>query len=347
MSDTYERRKRHGRSLFGPIFLIAVGALFLLNNLGMMPSTNWTAVFQLWPLWLIFLGINLIVQQAPRPLGSFLSGLVGITAVATFGYILFASVDSPLLSRFNIAAVGEKVTEAISFAPDDVDSAQIMLDMGAVGADVYALTDSRDLIAGQVTYAGELVFDTDAGGGEATVSLDTRSGNRGWFSFDNISFDEADRWQIGLSPDVLTALTIDGGVGTLSLRLAGLQLSDLDVDMGAGDMNLTLPQGAYAVTFDGGAGSTEIVFPTNGRLSVDLDGGVGNFLLLIPSTMPTRIEVNSGVGSFDADGRFEKISNDDEDGVWQTADYSGSNNQLDILVDVGVGNVTVQQPNGR
>ena len=88
MDDLHEdRRQKNGRSLFGPIFLIGLGVYFLLRNMGIVSELNWAVALQLWPLLLIFIGINIIVQQVRRPFGTALSGLVGLTAVALFGAV--------------------------------------------------------------------------------------------------------------------------------------------------------------------------------------------------------------------------------------------------------------------
>jgi hypothetical protein len=72
------------------------GVYFLLRNLGIVSDLNWGVAFQLWPLLLIFLGINIIVQQVRRPFGTILSGLVSLTAVTLFGAILLFGVELPV-----------------------------------------------------------------------------------------------------------------------------------------------------------------------------------------------------------------------------------------------------------
>ena len=82
--------------------------------MGIVSDLNWGVAFQLWPLLLIFLGINIIVQQVRRPLGTILSGLVGLTAVALFGAVLLFGVELPFLSRFNLQTTAEYREETIS-----------------------------------------------------------------------------------------------------------------------------------------------------------------------------------------------------------------------------------------
>ena len=53
----------HKRSIFGPLLLIAVGALWLLNKSGNIPSENLWALTHIWPFLLIVAGIGLILRQ--------------------------------------------------------------------------------------------------------------------------------------------------------------------------------------------------------------------------------------------------------------------------------------------
>lgn len=349
----YQYRRRRN-SFFGPIVLIAIGVYFLLANLGYIPgSINWWAALQLWPLALILLGLNVIVRQAPGPLGGFLSALVGLAAVAVFGYVLFFSEDNALLNRFGIEPTlpTEVKTEPIEMSADGVETAVITLDLGMPATDVYALKDSGNLIEGQVSYLGDLVFDTNLSGSQATVRLDDN------FSISGLNFlnpanwgnFNMDRWQIGLNPDVATDLTVDVSAGTASLDLRDLTLTDLTLDGGAGSMEAWLPGGDYDAMLDVSAGSTKMTLPGYGRQEIEVDGGAGSLTLYLPPGVETRVEVNGGAGSFSLnEDRFRQISGDERDeGVWQTDGYNNDQDGLDLFIDVSAGSVRIEDVQGR
>ena len=163
--------RRSGRSLFGPIVLIGLGVYFLLRNMGIVSDLNWGVAFQLWPLLLIFLGINIIVQQVRRPLGTILSGLVGLTAVALFGAVLLFGVELPFLSRFNLQTTAEYREETISVSAEDVETAVVTLDLGSLGADVTGLDSNKNVLEGTLNIAGDLQFEQRMRGSEAIISL--------------------------------------------------------------------------------------------------------------------------------------------------------------------------------
>lgn len=343
-------RRRHNPSLFGPIVLIAIGAFFLLRNMGMVPEMgwNWAAVWQLWPLWLIFLGINIIVRQAPHPLGALLSGMVGIAAVGLFGYVLFLGEDNPTLERFGISTdAADLKTEVISYVGNDVSKAVVDIDFGAPGATLQALNDSRDVINGRVTYFGDVNFNASDKDGEATITLSTRD-SAGWVWFlDPNNWgtmgDEA-RWELGLNPRVQTDLRLNVGAGAVDLQLAALTLSHLNVDGGAGSVTLTLPDGDYDVEYDASAGSTQLWLGESGRQNVDINGSAGSMTLYLPESMEARVEVNDGAGSFSIDrDRFTQVSGSKDDhGVWETAGYEDAPNRVDLFIDIGAGSVRIR-----
>jgi hypothetical protein len=340
--------RRHGRSLFGPIILIALGLYFLLANLGIVSGLNWVGVLQLWPLILIFIGVNVIARQAPGALGTLLSALVGITAVALFGYVLLAGEDNPLLNRLGISSFVELIREDIHFAAaDDIEQAHINIDLDAVDGQIYALTGSQNLIEGTVSYTGDLIFETETANSQATITLDAQDNRFPFWGIGGPGYGEGDDWQIGLSPEVLTDLNVDAGSGALRLDLAGLRLNDLTVDTGSGSSKLFLPGGEYAVEMDSGSGSTEITLAGDSRTHINFDAGSGSLTVYLPPTTAARIEFNGGSGRLHVAETFQQVSGDEHDGVWETAGFATADSFADLTIDVGSGNVWVRPPAGR
>lgn len=50
-------------NLFLGVFLIFLGIFFLLNNLNIIDFSIWATIFDLWPLFLVMLGIHLISRK--------------------------------------------------------------------------------------------------------------------------------------------------------------------------------------------------------------------------------------------------------------------------------------------
>ena len=344
-----QRRRRHSPSLFGPVVLIAIGAFFLLVNLGIIEdySFNWSGVLQLWPLFLILIGLNIIVKQAPQPLGGILSALIGLVAIGIFGYVLLFAEDNPTLNRFGIInSPAQYQTEEINFAPGDMQTATIEIDFGAGGGDVTSLADSNSLIAGQVSYLGDLVFNTNATGNYAEVYLNEN--NEGWFWLNPTNWDigdESTRWRLGINPNVETELRLDSGAGSVNYDLAGLMLSYLNINGSAGSANVMLPNGVYNVDYDQGAGSLKMTLPENGRQTVKIDGGAGSMTFYLPKEMAAQVEVDSGAGSFNPGPRFSQVSgNDKNKGTWETEDFNNADDRIELVINQGAGSITIREP---
>lgn len=342
--------RQYRPSLFGPIVLIAIGAYFLLRNLGALPDLawNWAAVLQLWPVWLILLGVNLIVKQAPQPFGAFFSALVGIMAVALAGYVLLFAEDNPLLERLGVNT--ETVTwqtETVSFPLEDAETAVVDLDLSSPAVSIYALEDSNDLINGAVTYTGELIFETDRQGDEATVRLDTRTGQEWIWIFDPTAWNDVDRdWEIGLSPRAPLALRTDVSSGAVEMDLSELTLTSLYVNGSSGSLQLALPDGDYDVEYEASSGSSRITLPENGRVDLEIEGSSGSITLYLPESMEARLDVSDGSGALSLGDRFTQVSgNEPDEGVWETAVYADdAPNRINLTLDVGSGSVRVRQP---
>lgn len=340
------RSRKRGRSLFGPIFLIGLGLYFLLRNLDIVPALNWGVALQLWPLLLIFVGVNIIVRQVRRPLGTLLSGLVGLTAVTIFGAVLLFGAELPLVSRFNLASSVEYRLESVAVSKAGVETADVSLEVGSLGANVSGSDSSQNLLEGELSVAGDVILQEQIQGSQATVSLDEDSSNF-WFGGWVSGFDQPP-WEIRLSRTAPMALNIDAGSGSSNLELGSLLLTDLFVDVGSGAVNLQMPGGEYAVQIDAGSGKLVATLPPNGRQEINLNGGSGPVDLFLPPNMTARVEVDSGSGRVSLDDRFERVEGDDEDGVWETPGYrTNAENSILIFIDGGSGSISIAQPQGR
>jgi hypothetical protein len=74
------------RSIFWPLVMIAVGVLWLLNSMGVIPSANFWALTHLFPFLLIALGLGLILRAYWRYGGMLISLLVVAGAVLAVIY---------------------------------------------------------------------------------------------------------------------------------------------------------------------------------------------------------------------------------------------------------------------
>jgi hypothetical protein len=339
------RPRRHSTSLFGPIFLIALGLYFLATNLGFAPDLHWGAVWRLWPLFLVFAGLNVIVRQMPRPFGTLGSASVGLLAVIVFGGVLFFADRIPALQRYS-GTEPTFQTETISFPASEIRTADITIDFAAPQASLFALSDSTGLIAGEVSYQGTLQFDHEVNQGHASINLETTSNSTEWFNWLNPAnwSGEGMEWRLGLNPRIPTNLILDFASGSISADLSRLNLTNLEVDGSSGSATLLLPDGDYTMDYDMSSGSVQMTLPSAGQATFIIEGSSGSVTLLLPESMAMRVTVDSSSGSFQPGRRLEQISGNNDLDVWQTPDYEDATDRLDIQLDMSSGSIRIGEP---
>lgn len=334
-------RKHRPASLFGPIVLIAVGLFFLLNRLNPVTELYWLDVLRLWPLLLIFLGLNVLALQAPRPYSFLFSGFVALAAVLLFGYVLLNGLGgTPFRGRLRS---GEWQTKPIHFSAAGVETAVYDIVIGPPGADLYALEDSTDLLAGTITYQDDYLFDTRVTGDKATVRLTPQNASEEWVFLPDYwrDYGDVNRWQLGLNQNVPADLTLEAVAGRSRLDLRRVPLESLAVTVSAGDVALLMPGGDYDAAISTNAAVTEITLPQNGRQTINLEVNASSVTLRLPSDVALHVEVDRALGSFNAnDARLRRV--DGQENVWETAGYNNAANQVELKINISVGSVTIE-----
>ena len=78
-----------------PAILIICGILFLLSNYNLIPGGWWESAWRLWPLVLIFIGIDLILRHVGGWVATALMVLLVIVAIVAVVLLIAAPSSSP------------------------------------------------------------------------------------------------------------------------------------------------------------------------------------------------------------------------------------------------------------
>jgi len=300
--------KRRKPSLFGPLFLIFIGILFLLNNLGVVSWGIWFQLLRLWPLFLIGAGLDLLFGRRSM-LGSLMVSLIVIALLAG-GLWFIASRPAPA------ATVKE-----INYSLEDATSAQVEIGFSVGTLRIGALPESNDLVAGTAELSGgeELRQDFDVRGGKAYLTLKSE----GSFSFPAFhTWDKEKTWDLRLNRDVPLALDVDTGVGDARLDLRLFNIDKLDLNAGVGRVTVILPE--------------------RGQIEVNISGGVGRLVLEIPEGMEVRLHLADGLSNKNLPSGYRQ-----EGDAYLSPGYKGAENQAEVYVSAGIGQVMVQQYRGE
>lgn len=313
--------RRHPASLFWPIVIIGAGVALLLSNLGYLPWASWNIMWRLWPLLLIALGIDLLIGRRSI-FGAIVSAILIAALVGGAVALAFFAPSIPQLAELT-QSPGWRTTH-VEQALEGVERASVTIDTGSVPCVLSELSDSPNLIEGDITYRGTLIFDAPVRGGRANVRLDSYFAGPWWGWSPDFGAAPDAAWDVKLSPKVPLDLNLDTGSGHCDFDLSGLQINNLVVDSGSGAVDLTLPaDSSFKGTIDAGSGRVAITLPT----------GVG-----------ARVVLDSGSGAFRPDERFEMVSGErGDDSVWETENYDTAKVTIELKIDQGSGALVIEK----
>jgi hypothetical protein len=299
-----EARYRRG-GLVGPVILIGLGVIFLLNNLGRLDWGVWLFILRLWPVLLIGAGLDLLVGR--RSIwGSLLVVVVMLGVLA--GAVIF----------YQQRGWGgtELARQSISRPLEEATSADVTLSFGLRALSVGALSEGGNLIEGTAElYRGERLVERYAVvGEEAQYSLSPEGET--WNAFPNWPARMA-RWDVALSPNIPVVLMIDSGVGETVLDLQGLQVIELSVDGGLGTMRLTLP--------------------AQGDVEGDLNLGIGAVEILVPQGVAVRMQVDGGLSNVIVPAGYVRDGD-----VYTSPGYASAENRVQLRLEGGIGQIRIQ-----
>jgi hypothetical protein len=168
-------------------------------------------------------------------------------------------------------------------------------------------------------------------------------------------------WELEFSPDIPLEVKLDVGAGDGELDFTGLQLTELDVEMGAGNFDLRFDEpnearmsrfdvdtgaaqldvtgignaGPEHVVVNGGVGDIMLDFRGRwpGSASVDITAGVGSLTLYLPDDVGAQVEVEGGLTNVETDGLRRR------DDAYVNDAFGEAEAELHIQVTTGIGSL--------
>ena len=298
-----EDSRRRGFPLF-PTLIIALGVLLLLQTTGVMQWEAWSAIWRLWPVLIIVLGINIAFGNRMPWLAGTLIALVLIAAVG----IGIAISNDVLSGAESVATLEEPL--------DGVERVDLIIDLGAGTLSVGSLPEtSASLVEGELRSFGVSNVRTSVtrSGDHAEIELST-----GGFTFD--FFGNGDRrWDVRLSPAPRISIDLNTGASNLTLDLTSLNVSNLSISGGAADIEILAPQDA-------------------GHVNIEIDVGAANVDVVIPELVGARIDADLGLSGLSVDERrFPKVGD-----VYESRNFDTSPNRIYLEIDAGASSVEIR-----
>lgn len=247
----------------------------------------------------------------------------------------------------------EVLTDSLLEPLNGATTAKVDVSSGIGNLTIDRLTGGEEVLAsGTLQYfekQGAPARTLNSSGGQAILILRGGDIGRPWFRFPWAACNGAIEWHIQLNPTVSSDITARSGGGNVKLNLAGMAITSVSADTGGGNMDVVLPDGAanLSVTAKTGAGSVTVDMGSGmtGSNTVNANSGAGNVVVHVPTGIAAKIQATSGLGKVTVDSRFGRVDGK----TYQSPDYDGAANKVEITVNSGAGNVSVstKESSGR
>ena len=296
-------KKSNRSSPLGPVLLILIGGILLLNVLGVLDWSIWWSLLRLWPVLLIAAGLELLLGRWKW--GSLLATILVVAVVVTALWLTSTGVTTSGL-----------VTEQIRQPLGNATSADVSINPGIGTLRIEAASESANLVEGTVLLGKgeELQEDFSQQGDTATYMLGTKATS--WNAFP-AGFDNARLWELGLSPGASLAVDTEMGVGDTDLDLTGLIIEELDAGMGMGRV--------------------KVVLPATGQFEARLSQGIGIVELVIPEGMAVRIEADTALAARELPDDLVK-----QEEFYTSPGYATAANRVEIDAGIAIGLLIVR-----
>jgi len=302
------------RSVSRGLFLIALGVVFLLINLGLLSWTFWMDLGFWWPVLLVVLGIGVLFKRLVPFSFVLLVSLLVILALSLTGW------GSSLQHRFLGAGPTSRFVQSYAL-PEGTTSARVIIDAGAVDLKMDGASSGLadvDLAYPTAWGAGLNVSSESQGGGSVVLRV-SQAGVRtliapgtGTRLYD---------WTVHLTNQVPVNLTLNAGAVKADLDLSQVKLEKFELRGGAGDVRVKFGR-------------------PEGKVPVSVDAAASHVVLVVPSGVPVRVATEGVLGSVHG---LSDLTDAAGDGTVATPGFGASNRGLDIAVHEALADVRLER----
>jgi hypothetical protein len=300
-----KEKKRKRTSFLGPVLLICLGIILLLNTTGILEWSIWWTILSLWPVFIIALGLELLIGWR----SAWASLLVALMVVAIAAGALWASQSSIAGSSLDSQKIKQPLGEA--------DQAEVSIDpvMGVLRID--ALPESANLVEGEIRLGRneEVREQFSLQGGKAIYTLG--SSGESWAPLPPV-WNSQRIWDLGLSPGATLQLRPGLAFGAKELDLTGLTLDELHSSMAVGH--------------------TKVILPGSGRAEAQITQALGVVEVIIPKETAVRLRAGTALVPRFLPGDFQKQEND----VYASPGYASAQNRVDLDISLAIGLLTIR-----
>jgi hypothetical protein len=297
--------RNNGRGLGFGILLLTVGAVWLLSIAKIVTWATFNALFTLWPLVLVAIGIGFIFRS--NRIVRTLTWLVLLAVVIGYGYINPAK--DPWIRFDSNAANVPNTTVTLEKSPQ-TEKADLTLDYGAMQINIDS--EGSGLLDASINNSiiSHSVEELD----NRTKSIKFEMKNKSFIDLSGINKLRSD---YHLSRDVVWNLMLNTGAIDADLDLGGLKVEKLDIKTGVSSLNLDMGSCNTVMKIESGASKIDISLPDDTGMKIRIDGGLNN-------------------------SNLEKNGWAKENNLYYSPDYNSKDFKIEAEINNGLGDLSVE-----
>ena len=292
-----------GKFKSAPIILIALGAVFLLNNFGILPWSVWNNLWKFWPILLILIGVEYLIGHS-----------ISIRTIIILFVLVFLV---PVVFAINPFTNNPLSTDKLAVSEDlgTLTKAKLIIDMPATNLVIKTASNNSKLVAGIIAYskaANKPKLETEESFGQKIVKI-TQENIPGLPFISSLRNDT----QLGLTAQIPLELQITTQASKENIDLNDLRVDYLEINSKASDITIN--------------------FGTTYSSQVKINSSASNLTIKIPKEMEARMKINSKVKNVSIDNRFAQNNN-----TYKTKNFDKAFTRLDIQIEAIAGSITVK-----
>jgi hypothetical protein len=276
-------------------------------NFGFVPGVTALSLLSLWPLLLILAGVDIAIG------GRWPLAAVGIdVAVIALGLALIATQPAVFAgSPFFIVNGGAPGERDLSVARQSATT--LSLDVNG-GAGRFRVNGGSTMLVEAHSANDDLRLrraDFDSGGTSADVRIDQTGARR----VGNISIDV----EVRVASDIPTELSINGGAGEFVIDLSAVTVTSAELNVGAAQLNLTLPK-------------------PQRQVDIEINAGASSIVVVVPEGVEARVTTTGALVSLQSTSSRVAASGSSA----ETSGYGSATARVTVKITAGASSVTIR-----
>lgn len=287
-----------GAPLWG-IFLLFLGIIFLLQTLDVLPWGLWGTLWRFWPVLIIIIGLGILLRH-------YNPWLVSLLTLAILGACLGIAIW-----QHGASPPPGTATRSYSEPLGNIEHAKIEIDFTAGSLTIGSLPP---------TSPNFVEADSEARNGDGNINVDFHQENsEGKLYLSSKQANDGIRWEVRFTQNIPLAIKIKSAASNTEFDLSKLKVTELRLDIDAGNYRLTMPS----------SGGTTYAY-----IKADL----ANVEVTIPNEVAATIQEDTDLSAFDVDeSRFPRKGE-----LYISNNFDTAQNRIYLEIDCDVGRVQVQ-----